>query len=191
MQRQNGVLDEQGKISLGRVRSEALRIDQRIEGLLRLADYAKHPLHCESLDLVDLSSPLQSQRPEAELRILGPLPAWGDRVLLSEVLQHLVDNAWKYTSKIARPIVEIGHTLIAGLEVSYVRDNGMGFEQKYEPTLYMPFQRLHRESHCASAGLGLAIVQRIVHRHGGKIWAEAAVGEGATFYFTLPASLAA
>lgn len=188
MQRQGGVLDEQGKLSLGRVRSEALRIDQRVEGLLRLADYAKAPLHCENLDLAEMASLLRAGRPEVELRILEPLPAWGDKTLLAEALGQLVSNAWKYTSKRSDPLIELGRARVEGAEAFYVRDNGVGFDQKYEPTLYVPFQRLHREHQAPGQGLGLAIVQRIIHRHGGRVWAKAAVNKGATFYFTLTPS---
>ena len=105
--------------------------------------------------------------------------------LLRIVLDNLLGNAWKFTARTADPVVELGRTSKNGEAVYVVRDNGAGFDQAYADRLFAPFQRLHLERDFPGTGIGLAIVQRVVRRHGGRIWAEAAVGHGATFMWTL------
>jgi light-regulated signal transduction histidine kinase (bacteriophytochrome) len=103
------------------------------------------------------------------------------------VFENLLGNAWKFTAKVPEPSVEIGSQSIDGVTTFYVRDNGAGFDEAYASKLFAPFQRLHSEKEFAGgAGIGLATVQRIVRRHGGRVWANATVNGGATFYFTLP-----
>jgi light-regulated signal transduction histidine kinase (bacteriophytochrome) len=113
------------------------------------------------------------------------MTADGDKNLLGLVLQNLLGNAWKYTSKTAEPRIEMG-TIQRNSKMAYfIRDNGVGFDMTYANKLFQPFQRLHKATEFAGTGIGLATVQRIIRRHGGEVWAEAKVGEGATFYFTL------
>ena len=122
---------------------------------------------------------------QVELRI-GELPAsMGDPALLRQVWLNLLSNALKYSRKRAPAIVEIGCSRINGLETFFVRDNGTGFDMQFADKLFGVFQRFHRAEDYEGTGVGLAIVQRIVHRHGGRIWAEAILDQGATFYFTL------
>ena len=102
------------------------------------------------------------------------------------LLDNLLGNAWKFTSKEPLPRVEVGATGEGGGRVFFVRDNGAGFDMAFAAKLFAPFQRLHTVSEFPGTGIGLATVQRIVHRHGGRIWAEGAIGAGATFHFTLP-----
>jgi light-regulated signal transduction histidine kinase (bacteriophytochrome) len=105
--------------------------------------------------------------------------------LLQVMLQNLLGNAWKFTAKLPQARVEVGCTQYDGQTVYCVRDNGAGFDMAYADKLFAPFQRLHTTDEFEGLGIGLATVQRIVHRHGGRIWAEGAVDQGATFYFTL------
>jgi signal transduction histidine kinase len=112
-------------------------------------------------------------------------PVWGDAALLKQVFANLIDNAFKYTRLRKDAVVEIGSRNIGGEQVIFVRDNGVGFDMQFTDKLFGVFQRLHRAEDFEGTGVGLAIVQRIVHRHGGRIWAEAAVNQGAAFYFTM------
>jgi len=119
---------------------------------------------------------------------IHPLPpARGDDALLRQVLVNLVSNAFKFTRHRDVPLIEIGGQSDSGTNTYYVRDNGVGFDPKYSEKLFGVFQRLHHQDEFEGTGVGLALVQRIIHRHGGQIWAEAKLDEGAIFYFTLPA----
>jgi light-regulated signal transduction histidine kinase (bacteriophytochrome) len=120
-----------------------------------------------------------------EFAIASGVVAQGDADLLRVVLENLLGNAWKFTSKQAEGRVEFGVGEVDGTAAYYVRDDGAGFDMAYVDKLFGAFQRLHRVSEFEGTGIGLATVQRIIHRHGGRVWAEGAVGEGATFYFTL------
>ena len=111
--------------------------------------------------------------------------AEGDPHLLRAALDNLIGNAWKFTSKSEKPRIEIGALKDRGRTIFFVRDNGAGFDMAYADKLFGAFQRLHSASEYAGTGIGLATVQRIVHRHGGRIWAEGEVGKGAVFFFTL------
>jgi light-regulated signal transduction histidine kinase (bacteriophytochrome) len=103
-------------------------------------------------------------------------------------MENLLDNAWKFTGKEARPRIEFGRTIKAGKSVYFVRDNGVGFDMAYADKLFGAFQRLHTKEEFPGTGIGLATVRRIINRHSGHVWAEGEIGKGATFYFTLHAS---
>ena len=128
--------------------------------------------------------------PETRGRIdlyVGPLPpAMGDRMLIHQVWQNLIANAIKFSSKRERSIIEIGEQQSNMETIYYVQDNGVGFDMQYAHKLFNVFERLHGESDFKGTGIGLAIVQRLIHRHGGRVWAESEVDKGATFFFTLP-----
>jgi light-regulated signal transduction histidine kinase (bacteriophytochrome) len=120
-----------------------------------------------------------------DVRIQPHLSADADPSLVEIALHNLLDNAWKYTSKTSAPCIEVGASANGAATVFHVRDNGAGFEMVQAGKLFGPFQRLHVEREFEGTGIGLATVQRIVHRHGGRVWAESAVNAGATFFFTL------
>jgi signal transduction histidine kinase len=180
---------------LRRVRAAADRMALLIDDLLELSRVARSELRAEPVDLSQLAhrvvTDLRQSQParDLELRIAQDLRVMGDPRLLRLALQNLLDNAWKFTARRARATIELGVT--NGQEpVFFVRDDGAGFDMAYADKLFGVFQRLHTPAEFPGTGVGLAIVQRIVQRHGGRIWADSAPDRGATFYFTLPGSTA-
>jgi light-regulated signal transduction histidine kinase (bacteriophytochrome) len=156
-----------------------------------LSRVSRGGLRKEHLDLSDLAqgivTDLRNREPErkVEVEIQPRLSAVGDKRLVKVVLESLLSNAWKYTTKQRRPRICFGREK-AGEEADFfVRDNGVGFDMAYAGKLFSPFQRLHRDAEFAGTGIGLAMAQRVIARHGGRIWADAEVGAGATFHFTL------
>ncbi len=131
-------------------------------------------------DLIELQ---QDRRIEIDIK--GKMYADADVELVKIALTNLIGNAFKYTGKVQRPRIELGTVCSEGKTVFYVKDNGAGFDMKRYDRLFVPFQRLHSEREFSGTGVGLAIVDRVIKRHRGKIWAESAVGKGATFFFTL------
>ena len=125
---------------------------------------------------------------QVTVEIAPSLSAWGDVELLRVVLANLLGNAWKYTRRALAASIEFKSAIEGDGPQFYVRDNGAGFDMKYAEQLFRPFQRLHAEREFEGTGIGLATVDRIIRRHGGRIWADAAPERGATFRFTLPAS---
>lgn len=123
---------------------------------------------------------------QVDFRICPGLTTWGDPGLLRIAIENLLGNAWKFTSKQPQAIIELGKTDSDGQSTFFVRDDGAGFEMRFADKLFGAFQRLHKEQDFPGTGIGLATVQRVINRHGGKVWAAGAVGQGATFYFTLP-----
>ncbi len=184
-------LDEQGKDYLERVCANTLRMEQLIEDLLKLSQVSRHNLERASVDLSALAQSitanLQQRQPGrvATFVIADGLQASGDPHLLRDLLENLLGNAWKYTSKHAAARIELGVTVQEGERVYFVRDDGAGFDMTYADKLFVPFQRLHGPAEFEGTGIGLATVYRIVRRHGGRVWAEGAPEQGATFYFTL------
>ena len=184
-------LDPEGVDALGRVCAAAERMGVLIDDLLELSRAARVEMQRDRVDLSVLAERIaagltaaDSQR-RVEFRIARGLVCEGDRRLLEVVLQNLMGNAWKFTGKRDRAMIEVGIT-DADARAFFVRDNGAGFDMTYADKLFDPFQRLHQARDFAGSGVGLALVQRIVRRHGGRVWAEGVVDRGATFYFTLP-----
>ena len=185
-------LDDQGRDYLGRVRAATQHMGHLIDDLIKLARVARAEIKREVVDLSALAgevlAALRKSEPgrEVECRIEPGLTAKGDARLLRVVLDNLLGNAWKFTGRQPQPRIEFCATRgTDGEPAFFVRDNGAGFDMTYAGKLFGAFQRLHTLSEFPGTGVGLATVQRIVHRHGGRVWAEGAVGKGATFYFTL------
>jgi light-regulated signal transduction histidine kinase (bacteriophytochrome) len=185
-------LDERGRGYLQRMLEATARMGTLIDDLLQFAHASRAELRRRPVDLSALAQEvvrdLQQAAPERRVQFLcAPgLNVSGDARLLRVVLVNLLGNAWKYTGKAAEPRVEFGRLNGDGETAFFVRDNGAGFDMRCAHRLFGAFQRLHSMAEFEGTGVGLATVQRIVHRHGGKIWAEAKVNEGATFYLTLP-----
>ncbi len=187
-------LNDKGKHYLNRIRAGALQMGELIDGLLLLAKMARDPLQLQVVDLSALARKLESQCREKEperkvqVSVQSGMLVNGDPTLLLVVIQNLFDNAWKYTQKQAVARIEVGSEVGAASETNYfVKDNGAGFDMSYADKLFGVFQRLHSPSEFAGTGVGLANVKRVIERHGGRVWAQGVVDEGASFYFTLSA----
>jgi len=184
-------LDEAGRDSLRRVRAASQRMGTLIDDLLKLARVTRVEMRSELVDLSGMARDIAAelQRTDAgrqvEFVIAPGLNARADPPLLRVALENLLRNSWKYTAKQPRPRVEFGSIEANGGQAFLVRDNGAGFDMKYMDKLFGVFQRLHSAAEFEGTGVGLATVRRIITRHGGRIWAEGAVDQGATFYFTL------
>ena len=183
-------LDEEGHRYLARIRSCSQDMAQLIDDVLYLSRVARADLRRQEVDLSALAHAIierlrETDERSVDVRIRPGLVAEGDGQLLRIALENLLDNAWKFTRQQAQPRIEIGVTHLPGEPAYFVRDNGAGFDMTYAERLFTPFQRLHLSSEFPGTGIGLATVQRIVNRHGGRIWAEGSVGQGATFLFTL------
>jgi light-regulated signal transduction histidine kinase (bacteriophytochrome) len=189
-----GALDDEAKRKLGIVRSEAARMGTLIDDLLAFSRLGRQALQKRTVDMEELVR-LNFETLKAEhagstesLR-LGTLPqALGDRSLLAQVWINLLSNAIKFSGKKEKPRIEVNAISDEREHTYFVRDNGAGFDAKYASKLFGVFQRLHDASDFPGTGVGLALVHRIITRHGGRVWAEGRPGEGATFYFTLPRS---
>jgi PAS domain S-box-containing protein len=187
-----GQLDEVAVQYLERIRGGARRMGELIDDLLTLSRLSQGELNQEPVDIsalaAEIVSDLSAKEPEREVSVeIQPgLRAQGDRGLLRVALDNMIGNAWKFTGMVERPRIEIGADRKDGEAVFHVRDNGTGFDMNYADKLFAPFQRLHSPHQFEGTGIGLATAQRVLRRHGGRIWAESRPGEGATFYFTLP-----
>jgi PAS domain S-box-containing protein len=185
-------LDEQGREYLGRIRSATQRMGSLIDDLLNLSRLSRTTMQMQPVDVTVLAGSVageirkvQPQR-EVELKVQEGLSAHADPGLLRVVFENLLGNAWKFTSKKGFPAhIEVGRCHTNGDNAFFVRDDGAGFDPAYATRLFGAFQRLHGQQEFEGTGVGLATVQRIIQRHGGRIWAESAPGQGATFYFTL------
>jgi light-regulated signal transduction histidine kinase (bacteriophytochrome) len=189
-------LDDAGRSHLNHIRGSVTRMHRLIEDLLGLAKIVRAPMLRAEIDVsaiaTEIAGRLVSATPErrVDFVIASGITANGDAGLLRIVFDNLLANAWKFTSKREHACIEVGTLVDSAGECAYfVRDNGAGFDPRYAGKLFGPFQRCHSQADFPGTGVGLATVQRIVHRHGGKIWAEAQVDHGATFFFTLPAAL--
>jgi len=187
-------LDPTAQSYLQRIRAAATRMGQLIDDMIKLARTARVEMSMENVNLSALAQEvarqLHAMQPErkVEFRIQPALVVQGDRNLLRSVLENLLENAWKFSSKTPEALIELGAEHHGHDLVYFVRDNGAGFDMRYVDKLFGIFQRLHNDKDYSGTGVGLATVQRIIQRHGGKIWAESLPAQGATFYFELPAA---
>ena len=190
-------LDEEGKRYLRRIRAGAQHMGQLISDLLNLSRVSRGVLTLEPVDLSSMASTivneLRDQDPlrTVDVEIAPAIQADCDARLLRVVMNNLIGNAWKFTGKRKEACIKFGANGEEGHVVYYVQDNGAGFDMAYVSQLFTPFQRLHQTSEFTGTGIGLATVRRIIQRHGGRIWVESSVENGATFYFTLAAEEAA
>lgn len=185
------VLDDEGKRLLSRVVAGAHRMDQLISEMLRLARISKTRPVLKPTDLGVLVNQIVAEMrgtdPGRNVEVVFPasIPVVADEALLRIALENLLRNAWKFTAKVKAPRLEVGVTTGDTETIYFVKDNGAGFDPTLANRLFAPFQRLHAKEDFDGTGIGLAIVQRIVHAHRGRCWAESTPGNGATFYFTL------
>ncbi len=184
-------LDDSGRSYLKRVRAASQRMSQLIDAMLNLARLTRADIHTQDFDMsvivAEILDDLQKMEPEREVTciVANDLHATADPKLLRAVLENLLGNAWKFTRQQESPCIEFGHGQYKGQAAYFVKDNGAGFDMTYSHKLFGTFQRLHAYTEYPGVGVGLATVHRIIQRHGGQIWAEGAVDEGATFHFTL------
>jgi PAS domain S-box-containing protein len=184
-------LDRQGSEYLERLQASSQHMSRLIDDLLDLSRVTRADMSRQQTDLSAMArvitGELLNEQPERQARfdIQEEIMVSGDPNLLNMLLQNLLENAWKFTSKKAETRISFGITEYQGRQVYYVRDNGAGFDMAYVDKLFEPFQRLHSTKEYPGTGIGLASVKRIIRRHGGQIWAEGEVDHGATFYFTL------
>ena len=187
-------LGEAGRGYAGRIQAASSQMAGLIDALLDLSRVSRAEMDLQTIDLgaaaSHIAEELQRSGPDRGVRFVIQQPVWAlaDPALMGTVLQNLLDNAWKYSSRRDDAVIEFA-TMPAGDDpvCYYVRDNGAGFDSAYVDKLFAPFQRLHTPAEFPGTGIGLASLRQIVERHGGHVWAEGAVGEGATFYFTLDA----
>jgi signal transduction histidine kinase len=184
-------LDAQGKSYLQRVRAASQRMAELIDDMLSLSRVSRGEMKSETVDLGALAQNIAAElqnadrRRQVEFTIAAGLLAKGDTRLLRVVLENLLRNAWKFTGKNSTAKIEVGVDRQNGQAVYFVRDDGAGFDMAFAEKLFGAFQRLHSSTEFQGTGIGLATVQRVIRRHGGRVWAESKVGQGATFYFTL------
>jgi light-regulated signal transduction histidine kinase (bacteriophytochrome) len=186
-------LPEEAQHYLKRIRDAASHMSVLVEDLLHLSRIGRQSPQLKNVSLVELveETKMEALSDASDRSIqwqIDPLPRVdADPVLLHQVLVNLLSNAVKFTRNEAHAVIEVGHNRENGEEVIFVRDNGAGFDPQYADKLFGVFQRLHRQDEFEGTGIGLATVKRIIHKHGGRVWAESRPGHGATFYFSLPA----
>lgn len=183
--------DDQGQMYLNRLRFNAQRMGQLIDEMLSLSRLTRAEMKLKQVNLSDIASAicqeLKEREPEriVDISITPDMVDQADPTLMEAVLQNLLNNAWKFSSKKEKATIEFGLTTIGKRKTYFVKDNGAGFNMEYIDKLFTPFQRLHKSDEFSGTGVGLATVQRIIRRHKGDVWAESKVGEGTVFYFTL------
>jgi light-regulated signal transduction histidine kinase (bacteriophytochrome) len=184
-------LDETGQDYLQRIRTSTKRMSNLIDDLLNLSRLTRKELSIEQIDLTKLCQEifeeLKINEPSRKIRlsIERGMKLNGDPTLIRTVIENLIGNSWKFTRKKAVPKITFGTKTINKEKIYFIEDNGVGFDMAYANKLFTVFQRLHSYKEFEGTGIGLAIVQRIINRHGGKIWAEGKINKGATFYFTI------
>jgi light-regulated signal transduction histidine kinase (bacteriophytochrome) len=184
--------DEEGRSVMAEIIANSKRMGQLIDNLLEFSHIGKQKLSIADINMKDLVETVVSELKQQEshrdinVSIAALTNCSGDRNLIKQVLINLISNAFKYTGKETLAQVEIGSYTEPGKEIYYVKDNGVGFDMSYYEMLFGVFQRLHSNREFEGIGVGLAIVHRIITKHSGKVWAEATVGEGACFYFSIP-----
>jgi light-regulated signal transduction histidine kinase (bacteriophytochrome) len=185
-------LSREGKELLDHVRTNIKWMTELVEGLLRLSHLSRKPLVKRRVVLAELVREVlnesREQHPNRRIEVqIADLPeVAGDPSLLRQVFFNLISNGFKFTRQKENAVIQVGCMQKEDERVFFVRDNGVGFDMNYADKLFGVFQRLHNQSEFEGTGIGLSIVQRIIQRHGGRIWAEAEIDKGATFYFTLP-----
>jgi len=185
-------LDEEGKRFLGVIRNNASKMDQLITDMLNLSRISRTEMRMINVDMGRLAETIfrevatAEEQNNFELQVEQLPVVLCDYALMKQVWINLISNALKYSGKSAVKKIQIGSRQEEGERVFFVKDHGVGFDSKYKDKLFGVFQRLHRDEEFKGTGVGLAIVQRIVHRHGGRVWAEAEMNEGAIFFFSLP-----
>ena len=183
-------LDETGVDYLNRVRNASQRMSQLIDGMLHLSHLSRKEMFIEKVDMGELAKSIidnfrkENSSRNVDFKVQDDLVAEGDKNLLQILLENLLGNAWKFTSKKSIAKIEFGKTEKENKAVFFIKDNGVGFNSKYSDKLFVPFQRLH-DTEFQGDGIGLGIVSRVIRRHGGQIWAEGETGKGAIFYFIL------
>ena len=188
----SGKLDSEGIRLLGIIRSSAQKMDKLIIDLLSLSKVTRTELKLLHIDMTALVRALyyelttEEERNQIKFKLDPLIDTNGDPILMRQVWENLLSNAIKYTKTKPERIIEIGSYLENGKVVYFVKDNGVGFNPEYSHKLFGVFQRLHSSGEFEGTGVGLAIVSRIILRHGGKVWAEGTVNNGACFYFELP-----
>ncbi|HEY2926280.1 sensor histidine kinase [Piscinibacter sp.] len=184
-------LGDEAKDALARIRAASQRMGRLIDELLGLSRVTRAELSVTPVNLSEIAheiaDSLDQQQPERAVHwvIDEGMTVRADKALIQIAMQNLLENAWKFTGKTARPVIRVGSRERDGTKHCFVADNGVGFDMAYADRLFGAFQRLHHESEFAGTGIGLAIVQRILRRHDGQVWAQAAPGHGATFFFSL------
>jgi P-type Cu+ transporter len=184
-------LDDRARDYLNRIRTATQRMSQLIDDLLRLSRISRSEMTMSEVDLCALvretMDEMQSAQPERQVELIMPaqLVVRADSRLMSIAIENLLQNAWKFTRNRAQTRIELGRLEQNNKVIHFIRDNGSGFDMKYSDKLFHPFERLHSTNDFEGTGIGLAIVSRIILRHGGQVWAEGGVDQGATFYFTL------
>jgi signal transduction histidine kinase len=185
-------LDEKGKDYLVRVRDSAQKMGELIDGMLILSRLGRKEIQCQDVNLSqmcgEITKELMDEFPEkkVDLTIMPDMNVLADPALLFSVMENLLENAWKYSSKVPLARIEVGFFEENRKTIYYVKDNGAGFDMEYVNKLFNAFQRLHNIKDFPGTGIGLVTVKRIIERHGGKVWAEGEVDKGSAFYFTLP-----
>ncbi len=179
-------LDEESKDNLSRIRAAAAKMTELIDALLTFSRIVRADLKRSEVDLTQMAELIfaelrRSSTREVTMRVQSGLTDEGDPNLVRIILENLIQNAWKFTSKSQDPTIGVGYADGA----YFVRDNGVGFEQQFVNKVFLPFERLHTEREFPGTGIGLATTKRIIDRHGGRIWAESIPGYKTTFYFTL------
>ena len=184
-------LDDTAKSYLDRVRKATQHMGHLIDDMLKLSQVTRSEFRHEFVDLSSMVraifEKLQQNNPDRRVDVIIQEGVFvnGDPYLMQIALENLMDNAWKFTSRETRPQLEFGTTVKERKTACFIRDNGVGFDMAYVDKLFGAYERLHTHLEFSGTGIGLATVQRIINRHGGRVWAEAEVGKGATFYFTL------